>query len=299
VAGSEGRGGDLQALVEASAPWLGPPTIAVHGGVPGADLHRHHRAGIFSDEALHAAGRSILGQALAHSQGLGPAHGAALAVLARHCDISPENIVFGPPPALPPGPNTPLFSPYLVDFGHAQRFPSGTRLVAGDAGSIEWSSIRSARGGEPLPEDDLQALGWVLLHGSFGDLPWFKWLSRAYKDWDSRFTRDQMVRQAQQAKIQLLKEGWASFGSSKGKVPEDLHKFICACCPGGSLPELEDGVHHHGDTKVQEPASKTARAGLDYSALVELLGGSADMSQAAAEEQDLRQLTASLLPLMQ
>eukprot|EP00415_Alexandrium_ostenfeldii_P000585 UN0585 len=160
-----------------------------------------------------------------------------------HCDISPENILLGPPPSST-GSSSAHFAPFLVDFGHAKRFPGGVTLAASDAGSIEWSSIRSATSREPVPEDDLQALGWVLLNGVFGELPWFRMLVGAYKDWDSRFTRDQMVRQAQQAKIQLLKAGWQSFGLTRTQVPEELDQFIRVCCPEGSLPELAGTQPH-------------------------------------------------------
>jgi len=224
---------------------------------------------------------SILGRLMVRR--LQSLHAAGLV----HCDISPENILLGPPPA-----GTGLgarFAPYLVDFGHARRFPGGAVLPAGDAGSIEWSSIRSANGREPVPEDDLQALGWVLLNGVFGELPWFKMLVGAYKDWDSRFTRDQMVRQAQQAKLQLLREGWQSFGLTRAKVPTELDEFIRTCSPEGSIPELD------GPPAVQ---GGSRRHGPDYASLLRLLGSDAELSVPEAEEQDLRLFSERLTSLL-
>lgn len=213
-----------------------------------------------------------------------------------HCDISPENILLGPPP-VGSEPGGARFAPFLVDFGHAKRFPGAVTLAASDAGSIEWSSIRSATSREPVPEDDLQALGWVLLNGVFGELPWFKMLVGAYKDWDSRFTRDQMVRQAQQAKIQLLKEGWQSFNLTRPKVPEELDRFIRACCPEGSLPELA-GAHSGASEDKTSSTQAGRRRGPDYSALLGMLGADAALSQAESDEQDLHLFSERLMSLL-
>mmetsp|Transcript_79147 Transcript_79147/g.223790 ORF Transcript_79147/g.223790 Transcript_79147/m.223790 type:complete len:665 (-) Transcript_79147:81-2075(-) len=197
-----------------------------------------------------------------------------------HCDISPENIVLGPAkPSVAHGPT--WIAPYFVDFGHAQRFPGGAKL-AGDKGSLEWSSIRSALGGEPLPMDDLQALGWVLVNGLFGTLPWVRWLQWAYKDWESRWTREQVVRQVQRAKSRLLESGWVAAGWPRGaKVPEELDLFLHACW-------CKDG----------ETEGRGAMRAPDYSALLLLLGGSPELSEGDAEEQDLRLLTQRMAPLM-
>jgi len=131
-----------------------------------------------------------------------------------------------------------------------------------------------------------------LLNGVFGELPWFKMLHGAYQAWDSKFTRDQMVRQAKQAKIQLLREGWQSFGLTRAKVPEELDKFIRACCPEGSIPELASP----SNDKVSSAQSGNHRHGLpDYATLLRLLGGEPDP---AAEEQDLRLFSERLMPFL-
>ncbi|CAK0831367.1 unnamed protein product [Prorocentrum cordatum] len=117
-----------------------------------------------------------------------------------HRDVSPENILLGR------ARGSDEATLYLIDYEHAQKYPGGGRAAESDVGSVEWSSIRSADGGEPRPIDDVEALGWVLLHGMFGRLPWFDWLARAYKDYDwdadSKWSRVQAIRQAQLAKAE-------------------------------------------------------------------------------------------------
>jgi len=189
-----------------------------------------------------------------------------------HCDISPENIVLGR--ARSDGQDTdPQFALFLVDFEHAQKFPRG-RSLGLDCGSAEWSSIRSGDGGERLPEDDLEALGWVLVNGLLGDLPWFPWLTMAYKDWDSRWTRYQVVRQVQRAKVRFLRGGWRVLGCRRSiHVPAELLSFIRGCCP---------------------PASGKP----DYALLTALLGGSAGFNRQEAEREDLRQFVQLVRPLL-
>lgn len=182
-----------------------------------------------------------------------------------HCDISPENILLKDRNDGQEGSH--CIKPYLIDFEHATKCTDGKKLGF-DCGSAEWSSVRSAEGMEPLPEDDLEALGWVLMHGVCGPLPWFTWLTDAYKDWsESPWTRQQVVRQVQRAKVRLLDEGWRSLGCQKSfAVPGDLVRFIRACRPGGEA----------GQTTGQP----------DYSVLLALLGGEAEDSSAKTEEAD-------------
>mmetsp|Transcript_86159 Transcript_86159/g.238822 ORF Transcript_86159/g.238822 Transcript_86159/m.238822 type:complete len:634 (+) Transcript_86159:70-1971(+) len=181
-----------------------------------------------------------------------------------HCDVSPENIVLG----RAEGTNgSARYTLYLVDFEHTQKYPGGMRLP-GDCGSAEWSSIRSGDGGERAPEDDLEALGWVLMNGFFGDLPWFSWLSMSYKDWDSQWTRHQTLKQVQLAKAHFLKTGWRAFSCRKSvKMPAELANFIPACRPDGAEPGKPD-----------------------YDSLLALLGGSKELSCEEAEQRDLGEL---------
>jgi len=190
-----------------------------------------------------------------------------------HCDVSPENFLLGRSwVSLSSGTATTV---YLIDFELAQKFPDGTRLQ-GNVGSTEWSSIRSADLVERIPEDDLESLGWVLIHGLIGPLPWFDWLNVAYKHWDSKWNRDQVVRQATRAKEKLLDNGWRSFGSMKaGRVPSQLWKFLRKCRSMSASP---------GHT--------------NYLSLIEILGGDTNLSTAEAEEEDVRLFSKLVLPLI-
>ena len=180
-----------------------------------------------------------------------------------HCDISPENVMLGPAPdGSGEGVSVSL---YLIDFEHAQRHPGGRELDPA-CGSAEWSSVRSADGGERRPEDDLEALGWMLLHGHVGALPWFAGLNEAYKDWDSTWIRNQAVKQAQRAKVLLLDSGLQALGAScSAPVPEEIDKFIRAC--------------------GRRPCAEGSR-GPPYLALMALLGGDAGLSGREAEQQE-------------
>lgn len=179
-----------------------------------------------------------------------------------HCDISPGNICLGPANGLLNG-NSAQCGLYLIDFEESQKFPGGPKMEV-NRGSAEWSSVRSADEVERRPEDDLEALGWVLLSGLFGELPWFEWLSLAYKSWDSKWTKRQVVKQVQRAKIKLLSEGWKAFGLKRPKVPPELTQYILTC---------------------REANGSTSP---DYSALTVILGGSAGMTREEADKEDLR-----------
>mmetsp|Transcript_16303 Transcript_16303/g.49235 ORF Transcript_16303/g.49235 Transcript_16303/m.49235 type:complete len:221 (+) Transcript_16303:3-665(+) len=189
-----------------------------------------------------------------------------------HCDVSPENVLLGPPrgtrgsAAKVPMPST--LSPYLIDFGLAQKHPGGEPLE-GDHGSAEWSSVRSAVGARRRPEDDLEALGWLMVNGVFGDLPWFELLSKAYKTWDaSRSHRAKAIRRAQEAKLQLLDGGWSSLGDEwlhLASMPPVLDRYIRSC-----RSDQATGLRP------------------DYAMLSELLGGRAGLSPFDAEQADLR-----------
>eukprot|EP00747_Dinoflagellata_sp_TGD_P114515 gnl/TRDRNA2_/TRDRNA2_171942_c0_seq1.p1 gnl/TRDRNA2_/TRDRNA2_171942_c0~~gnl/TRDRNA2_/TRDRNA2_171942_c0_seq1.p1 ORF type:complete len:220 (-),score=32.52 gnl/TRDRNA2_/TRDRNA2_171942_c0_seq1:3-662(-) len=205
-----------------------------------------------------------------------------------HCDISPENILMGPAHGvggaagtsgrgvLPRSTNLPV-APYLIDFGWARKFPGGGCL-RGDHGSVEWSSIRTAEGGPRRPEDDLEALGWMLLSGLFKELPWFDFLQTAYADGWQGESRDRAVTRAKEKKLQLLEKGWESLGyrwRSFEFIPDALLKFIRATRVPVSPPRLPDYKH-----------------------LLAQLGGKNGLSQAEAEAEDLRQYEECILPLL-
>merc|ERR1712039_751477 len=183
-----------------------------------------------------------------------------------HCDVSPGNILLGHARG-DSKKDIPRFALYLIDFEHALRYPGGSKLSS-DVGSAEWSSIRSADSCERLPEDDLEAVGWMLLHGLVGSLPWLEWLTEAYKDWDSQFTRARVVKQVQRAKIQLLDHGWKAFDCTRRSagIHTELATFIRACQSDGATPGHPN-----------------------YGALIALLGGDVRLNSQEAEQADLDQ----------
>mmetsp|Transcript_57207 Transcript_57207/g.114693 ORF Transcript_57207/g.114693 Transcript_57207/m.114693 type:complete len:520 (-) Transcript_57207:157-1716(-) len=156
-----------------------------------------------------------------------------------HCDMSPENVLHG----TENNRNT-LF---LIDYGLARRYPGG-RPLRGDFGSAEWSSIRSAEGGERRPEDDLEALGWVLAHGLVGEAPWVKTLREAYPEFGSVEKREYTIKQVQLAKAKLLESGWENMGSEYelfGDIPEELWTFLRACRTKTVAPALPNYARLH------------------------------------------------------
>jgi len=181
-----------------------------------------------------------------------------------HNDIAPGNILLGP--ASSSGRQCGL---YIIDFEHTSRYPGGGELHP-QYGSAEWSSIRSAEGGERLPEDDLEALGWVLLNGLIGSLPWFDWLAVSYSSWnDSRWCRDQVIKQVKEAKIRILEGDFKSFGwKHSTKLPKELCKFIRMC---------NEEVVTQGHP--------------NYGSLIELLGGDKELSAQDAECRDLEEFS--------
>uniref|UniRef100_A0A7S4VJ77 Casein kinase I n=1 Tax=Alexandrium monilatum TaxID=311494 RepID=A0A7S4VJ77_9DINO len=205
-----------------------------------------------------------------------------------HCDVSPENILLGsggPPEGS--SAEDPRGALCLVDFGLARPYPGGEALEGGQ-GSAEWSSVRSAEGGVRRPEDDLEALGWVLLHGLFGTLPWIPVLSDAYAEWSADDVREGVLGQVRRMKSQLL--DYMGTGSAtraatwelKGldwqkfaETPRELYQFFRVCQAESKYP--------------QRP---------DYAALSALLGSSGELTSAGAEQQDRQDWRQFVTPLL-
>mmetsp|Transcript_41411 Transcript_41411/g.93384 ORF Transcript_41411/g.93384 Transcript_41411/m.93384 type:complete len:530 (-) Transcript_41411:6-1595(-) len=188
-----------------------------------------------------------------------------------HCDISPENFLLGPAKLGSSGGGV---APYLIDFGLARKYPDGEPLE-GDKGSAEWNSIRSAKGGNRLPQDDLEALGWMLAFGFCGGLPWCEWLLTAYdNNFKLKHVRENVIKRVTKAKIQLLQDGWTGFGD-KWKVPDNLDQFVRVC-------QNEDDITHL----------------LDYGKLAKLLGAREHVSRKESELEDLRQFQEHVAPLL-
>jgi len=191
-----------------------------------------------------------------------------------HCDMSPENVLLGRPQG-DAGVGGARVALYLIDFELAQKYPGGNK-VEGNVGSSEWSSIRSADVVERIPEDDLEALGWVLFNGLIGALPWFDWLGAAYRDWESKWTRAQAVRQVQRAKRRVLEDSPRAAGWRRSVgMPEELLAFLRLC-----------------RSMSERPGHTT------YTPLASLLGGDAKLSDQEAERRDLDHFSKHVLPLL-
>jgi serine/threonine protein kinase len=90
-----------------------------------------------------------------------------------HRDISPSNFVLGGA-----GNETKL---YLIDFGHAKRFRTGTFVVPRRSsvampravvGTPRFISVHAHLSHEEGPRDDLEALGYIIIYLARGRLPW-------------------------------------------------------------------------------------------------------------------------------
>lgn len=150
-----------------------------------------------------------------------------------HCDVQPNNILIGRVDARTR--KQAAFRPFLTDFGCARTFPGGLPMK-GTWGSIDFNSIHSAGGGERGPHDDLESLGWVLCHALMGDLPWFKCTRDA---WEVGMWKGEAVaaacRQVQEAKEQVRRRGWGSFGLQwvhLREMPAELNAFLQLCWKG-------------------------------------------------------------------
>lgn len=202
-----------------------------------------------------------------------------------HCDVSPLNILLGPTRKRSDteGHAEKLeLVPYLIDFGQAQKHPAGGK-ISGDRGSMEWSSINSANGGEPTPGDDLEALGWTLVYGLSGDLPWFEQLSKHYAKHSPPTKaplaeRLNVIQQVRESKLKLLDQGWQSLGADWWKLavlPNELLQFL-DLCRSQRLPQGRPG----------------------YAVLYGMLGGKPGLTEQEAELEDLRCYQADVVPLL-
>ncbi|KAK2158871.1 hypothetical protein LSH36_162g03098 [Paralvinella palmiformis] len=90
-----------------------------------------------------------------------------------HRDISPSNFVFGR--------DENENNLFLIDFGHAKKFVSGSfvvprrnsfALTKAVVGTPRFISLHAHLGHEEGPRDDLEALGYILVYLARGRLPW-------------------------------------------------------------------------------------------------------------------------------
>mmetsp|Transcript_122006 Transcript_122006/g.210944 ORF Transcript_122006/g.210944 Transcript_122006/m.210944 type:complete len:331 (+) Transcript_122006:69-1061(+) len=185
-----------------------------------------------------------------------------------HCDINPTNVLMG----RRLGAGTERCMPFFIDFGLAHPHPGGDPIQP-HAGTIEYNSIRSGDGGPRLPCDDLEALGWMLLHGLCGRLPWFSTIASV--SWSDKPRRAVMVKQVQQIKADTLESGLAGLQD----VPEEMVQYLMLCRSFGG--QTDDG----------------AAARPDYAALAQLLGDTAPPAadESEKEKEDLNRLAKFML----
>jgi len=198
-----------------------------------------------------------------------------------HCDISPHNIMLGR--CRVPGAAGFDVVPQLIDFGQARAIGAGLPQL-GDGPTMEYSSIRSGDGEAPRPSDDLEALGWTMLAGLFGKLPWFPWLSVHYElsDREKQLCAKEVVQRVQSAKRRVLEDGWGVFGADfahLADIPPALDAYLRTC---------RDFAPPAGHSYLQLHRS-----------LSRLLGGNVSTAELEqAELDDLRQFRTFVLPLL-
>uniref|UniRef100_A0A7S4UBZ8 Casein kinase I n=1 Tax=Alexandrium monilatum TaxID=311494 RepID=A0A7S4UBZ8_9DINO len=197
-----------------------------------------------------------------------------------HCDVSPYNVLFG---CAEQADGTgrehwggPALVPYLIDFGLARPHPG--KPLGAEHGTVEFVSIRSAAGGPRLPEDDLEALGWVMVFMVVGDLPWLGWEADMEEELSARRVltsstelqlRLALAERVRQAKCEVL-------CGRKLDLPPELEAYIEAC----SWP----------DAKPVDPP--------DYELLMGLLGGRGGLDPEEAECEDIMECRAHIVTLL-
>uniref|UniRef100_A0A7S1RJZ3 Casein kinase I n=1 Tax=Alexandrium catenella TaxID=2925 RepID=A0A7S1RJZ3_ALECA len=142
-----------------------------------------------------------------------------------HGDIKPDNILV----ACKSGGATegvPVNQLFFVDFGLTREQTDDTSLE-GHIGTIEYSSINSMGGAPRVRLDDVEALGWLLLHLMTGDLPWFEWIQDV--DWNDKPARSELVQRVRQTKIDLLGNGPESFENRYRHMPAVLVEYLRVC----------------------------------------------------------------------
>mmetsp|Transcript_22522 Transcript_22522/g.48102 ORF Transcript_22522/g.48102 Transcript_22522/m.48102 type:complete len:328 (+) Transcript_22522:54-1037(+) len=181
-----------------------------------------------------------------------------------HGDVAPSNIVLGPTPYGGAG----LF---LVDFGSSRQFPGGSPVKAFWS-TVEYTSVRVVDDVRRQPYDDLESLGYVLVHALFGDLPWFKWTQNR-KTWEGA-SRDNACKRVREVKFSLLWGMYCSLGLEWlhiSKMPDELKKYLIHCAQ-------------------QAQKKDSAEVPVDYRHLAKLLGeGEGDVDR--QDEKDLQKLS--------
>merc|ERR1712032_559847 len=164
--------------------------------------------------------------------------------------------------------------------------------MQGNWGSIDFNSISAGMGGERGPHDDLESLGWVLCHALFGDLPWFKYTADA---WEIGMWKSEAVAlarcQVQQAKEQVRRKGWGSFGprwSYLADMPRELDRFLHLCWDKAQVDKC----------CWLAGADEDSCCPPDYQELAALLGGQEGLENEEMERLDLEHFNEEVVPLL-
>mmetsp|Transcript_20799 Transcript_20799/g.65000 ORF Transcript_20799/g.65000 Transcript_20799/m.65000 type:complete len:571 (-) Transcript_20799:148-1860(-) len=159
-----------------------------------------------------------------------------------HGDIKPDNILVACKDGTRSrGEGPPMHQLYLVDFG-LTREQTDSSSWGGHIGTIEYSSINSMSGGQRVRLDDVEALGWMLLHIMAGDMPWFDWIQEV--DWSDKPARSELMKRVRQAKMELLGEGPESFENRYRNIPGAIAEYLRLCLrAGGSDPAGKPDYH--------------------------------------------------------
>lgn len=231
-----------------------------------------------------------------------------------HCDVSPENFLIGRSRLTSVDASKDTL--YLIDFGLACLSTPDGRKLDGWQGSNEWSSIRSADGGRRLPADDLEAVGWVLLHGMFGELPWYSRLAQAYAEWGDANLREVAVRAAQQEKLALVDGGFDSYSGAwrnLADTPAELQRYLKVCRTWSIGEDITSGSGRFVELREYDelcallgaPAGPLLHGAVDEAsdgaasaAAASSFAGAAARSWREVEEDDLHEYQAMVVPLL-
>eukprot|EP00747_Dinoflagellata_sp_TGD_P209718 gnl/TRDRNA2_/TRDRNA2_83092_c0_seq1.p1 gnl/TRDRNA2_/TRDRNA2_83092_c0~~gnl/TRDRNA2_/TRDRNA2_83092_c0_seq1.p1 ORF type:complete len:495 (-),score=64.62 gnl/TRDRNA2_/TRDRNA2_83092_c0_seq1:148-1632(-) len=181
-----------------------------------------------------------------------------------HCDIQPRNVLLGRV-----GSDGNRGGPFLIDFDCSRPFPGGEPMKC-FWGTVEFNSSHSAIGDkqERDPIDDLESLAWLLCHGLFGELPWFRLIQRT--SWKGQARLD-TCRDVGMMKERILDEGWEAFGCDFrhcSAMPTEFRAML-SLCDSRAGARCEDGLP-------------------DYRALLRLLGDEGRPPE-EAERKDVEQ----------
>ncbi|CAK0892929.1 unnamed protein product [Prorocentrum cordatum] len=232
-----------------------------------------------------------------------------------HCDVNASNILLGgeetwalpEPRGAAQGPSEPHgpgeaedpqevalgCRPFLIDFGCARRFPDGEPMLP-YWGSIDYTSINAltsecCRG----PHDDLESLGWLLLHGLFRELPWTQWVQAAWSaNGVGEASMTPACQQVRLAKVALLELGHGAFEprwAHLAELPADLCLYLRRCRAQAAAAAAATELEPVRPAGLGSRGAGAARAlAADHEVLLQILG-----CPGGLDDHDAERLTSS------